>query len=112
MPHSIRCMPLRRPIPVRAVVLIAVILLAVLLRVANFPPRYCARNMDEMGYCAGSLQLIEGITPGNKAAPAGPLYWVGWVYLGGQTAWDFLHPSIAERQLALPVRPFTALDIG
>lgn len=66
--------------------------------------------MDETGYCHGCLQLIEGITPGNKAAPGGPLYWAGWVYLAGESAWDFVYPLPQQRQESLQVKPFSTLD--
>ena len=66
--------------------------------------------MDETGYCTGSALLLEGLTPGNKAAPGGPLMWAGWAYLGGETVWDLVHPSAAERGQSLAVRPFTAVD--
>jgi hypothetical protein len=93
-----------------SLILIGVLAVATALRVIDFPARYSIRDMDETGYCQGSLQLIEGITPGNKAAPGGPLIWAGWVCLAGETAWDLANPLPSERRESLAVRPFSALD--
>jgi hypothetical protein len=103
-------MPVSRQTQIHLLVLFAVLLLGILLRAMNFPSRYAILDMDETGYCQGSLQLLEGITPGNKAAPGGPLYWAGWGYAAGETARDFVHPTDAERRQAIAIRPFTALD--
>jgi hypothetical protein len=89
---------------------VIVIVVALGLRIANFPARFEFRNIDETGYCAGSLQLLEGISPGYKAAPAGPLFWTGWLWTGGQTLWDLLHPTPDERHASFAVRPFLALN--
>lgn len=103
-------MPANRTTLVRISVLIILLAIAIALWVLDFPSRYTVRDMDETGYCQGSLQLLEGITPGNKAAPGGPLYWAGWAYLAGESAWDFAHPVPASHPESIEVRPFTALD--
>jgi hypothetical protein len=91
-------------------VLMLVVALSIVLRVFDFPSRYEIRDMDETGYCDGCLQLLEGIMPGNKAAPAGPLYWAGWAWVGGQTVYDLVHPTPRESHESLAVRPLSALD--
>ena len=48
--------------------------------------------MDEVGYLQGSLALFEGITPGYKAAPAGPQFWLGWMYTGAVAAENLVSP--------------------
>ena len=90
---------------INSCIVFLILSLAILLRIFDFPTRYEVRDMDETGYCAGSLQLLEGITPGNKAAPGGPLYWAGWMWAGGQTVFDLIHPLPVERQVSPAVRP-------
>jgi hypothetical protein len=94
----------------RYLVFWAVMVIAVGLRVMDFPSRFEIRDMDETGYCAGSLELLEGITPGYKAAPAGPLFWAGWLWVGGEAIHDFAAPPKSDGQLSLAVRPFLALN--
>ena len=94
----------------RVLVFFAVLLIGVSLRVIDFPARYEIRDMDETGYCAGSLQLLEGITPGYKAAPAGPLFWAGWLWVGGDALHDLIAAPKPDGQASLAVRPFLSLD--
>lgn len=84
--------------------------LALLLRLAMFPHLDETRNIDETGYLKGSLAMLEGLPAGYKAAPAGPNLWMGWLYAGGVTALDFLHPGPEERRVPIQVRPFVALE--
>jgi hypothetical protein len=101
-------MPISRPTWIQTAVFIVVLAIAASLRVIDFPSRYTIRDIDETGYCHGSLQLIEGITPGNKASPGGPLYWAGWMYVACEAVRDVIVPE--KPASAMELRPFVALD--
>jgi hypothetical protein len=87
-----------------------VVAVTMLLRLVGFPDRYEVRDVDEIGYLYGGLALLEGIPPGYKAAPGGPLYWIGWAYAGAQSAWHVLHPGPEERAAPVQLRPFVAVN--
>jgi len=99
-------------VPARAsrLALLAIVLLAAIFRLAIFPHSDETRDVDEVGYLKGSLALLEGLSPGYKAAPAGPNTWVGWIYAGGQAAMQVVHPDASERRVAMAIRPFVAVD--
>jgi hypothetical protein len=84
--------------------------LALLLRWVHFPHPREMRDYDEPGYLKGSLAILEGLPAGYKAAPAGPNFWVGWVYTAGVTAVHCVHPGPEELRVPLQVRPFVALE--
>ncbi|MEA2708146.1 MAG: hypothetical protein QOF78_747 [Phycisphaerales bacterium] len=86
------------------------LLLALVLRAWDFPQRHEVRDADELAYVAGSLQLLEGLDPPHKHAPAGPQTWVGWFYAGGQTARYLVDPTAEEHAVAPRVRPVVATN--
>jgi hypothetical protein len=90
--------------------LVVVLMAALLLRVACLPARYDCRSCDEPTYIACSLELLEGLTPAMKAAPAGPQTWIGWVYAGTVAVKHAVLPEPEIRAQPLAVRPFLALD--
>src|SRR5208282_4528120 len=94
----------------KVAVVLLVLAVAAVIRIIDFPQRYEFRDEDETGYLSGSLALAEGLTPGFKAAPAGPLFWSGWAYTNAQAAKYFIYPTPRERNLAIQVRPFAAID--
>lgn len=87
-----------------------VVLLATLARLAVFPERYEVRDVDEPGYLAGGLQLLEGWTPGTKAAPGATMYWITWAYAGVQSAHHLVRPGPEERAVPFLLRPFVAVN--
>ena len=91
-------------------VFVLVLIVATALRWFDFPARYEIRDVDETGYLGGGLQLIEGLTPGYKAAPAGPQFWIEWAYVATDALHHLISPTPRVRSLPLAVRPFTALD--
>src|SRR5665213_3388298 len=91
-------------------VLAAVIVVAMVLRIWDWPGRYEVRNVDEAGYLYGSLALVEGITPGYKPSPAGPQIWLGWAIAEIDTVRHFVHPPLSQPKVAVAVRPFLAMD--
>ena len=90
--------------------LVMVLLVATALRLINLPSRYNVRDTDEPLYLYGSLNVLEGITPGMKAAPAGPQTWIGWMYASAATIKNAILPDAQTRQVPLQVRPFFALQ--
>jgi hypothetical protein len=88
--------------------LIVIILIASILRFADFPPRYVQRDFDERAYVEGGLALWEGITPTYDRTPAGPQTWISWLYAAGDTARYLVVPSHEERATPLVLRPFRA----
>ncbi len=91
-------------------VLVVVLSIGGVLRGFAFPSRYQLRNVDETGYLAGGAQLLEGMSPGYKAAPGGPQFWAEWACLASDTAGRLLWPDARERAVPWRVRPFIALD--
>jgi hypothetical protein len=94
----------------KAFVTLAAVLLSAVLLYFNYPERYEYRNIDETGYLNGSLELLEGITPGNGYAPAGPQIWLGCARVGAQAAKNMLRPNASERAQPLQVRPYSAIN--
>ena len=83
---------------------------AIVLRIWDFPALYDERGVDEIQYTQGSLELLEGITPAYKYAPAGTETWLGWGYAGSLAAKYLLHPSAEEKAVPFQVRPFVAVN--
>jgi hypothetical protein len=90
--------------------LLLAMLVALALRVADFPGRYEMRNTDERPYTQGGLALWEGITPTYKYSPAGPMTWVSWAYAGAESARHFILPGPEERVVPFVLRPFQAVN--
>ncbi|HEY1687141.1 MAG TPA: hypothetical protein VGG19_20440 [Tepidisphaeraceae bacterium] len=90
--------------------LLVLLLLAIFLRLWDFPHRYESRHGDEENYMIGSLHLLEGMTPPFKYAPAGPQTWAGWAYAGAVTTKDFVFPPANQRARDIRLRPFLALN--
>jgi len=80
------------------------------LQLWNFPHRYEVRDIDEAGYLQGGLQLLEGLTPGYKVAPAGPLIWMSWIWGASLSARYLLVPSTEEWRVPLILRPYVAIN--
>jgi len=87
-----------------------VILAAIGLRVWDFPSQYELRGVDEVQYTQGSLELLEGITPAFKYAPAGPETWLGWGYAASRAATYLVRPTTEEHAVPIQVRPFVAVN--
>ncbi|HTL28818.1 MAG TPA: hypothetical protein VL282_06355 [Tepidisphaeraceae bacterium] len=90
--------------------LIALLLVALLLRGWNFPREREIRDIDEFGYLVSSLNLAEGVTPAFKAAPGGAQIWLGWSYVITKTSALLVRPTPEERDVPLAVRPYVALN--
>jgi hypothetical protein len=86
------------------------LLAATALRIWDFPGRYEERGVDEIQYTQGSLELLEGITPAYKYAPAGTETWLGWGYAGSLAARYLLLPTAEEKAVPFQVRPFVAVN--
>ncbi len=106
MTRSIR----RRPSGLAVALAAAVMLVAAGLRAWDWPRRYDVRDVDEVGYLSSSLCLVEGLSPGYKPAPAGPLIWLGWAWAQGHVLYDAAHPTAAERAAPVGVRAFLVMD--
>lgn len=90
---------------------IAILLaLALFIRAWDFPHRNELRYLDEIPYCQGSLQLLEGMIPEYKYSPGGPQTWAGWIYAGAVSAWHVIHPGAEERAVSMELRPFVAVN--
>jgi hypothetical protein len=87
-----------------------IVIAALLIRVADFPPRYCMRDMDERPYVQSGLALWEGITPTYEYSPAGPQIWISWTYAAASSAAHFSHPGPEERSAPAVLRPFVAVN--
>ena len=92
----------------RGVGVTLIVLVACLLRAADFPGRYVVRDVDERPYVQGGLALWEGITPTYDRTPAGPQTWISWAYAAGNTAKYLVRPTAEERATPLVLRPFCA----
>ena len=86
------------------------IVIGAALRLAVFPHGLSPTEFDEPGYLADGLQLIEGVTPGHKYAPSGPLTWFGALYAatGAVRSWVEGGPDLAGFPGLL--RPAAALE--
>jgi hypothetical protein len=93
-----------------ALVIVLVLLAGGTLRWLDFPQRYEIRDGDETGYLGGGPQLIEGISPGYKAAPAGPQFWAEWAYEAADVARRLIAPAPQLRAVPWRLRPILALD--
>ncbi|MGA3067008.1 MAG: hypothetical protein ABSF29_09195 [Tepidisphaeraceae bacterium] len=96
--------------PAKVLITLGVVLLSAVLLYFNYPQRYEYRDIDETGYLNGSLEVLEGITPGNGFAPAGPQIWLGWARVGAQAAKNILRPTASERAEPMQVRPYSAIN--
>ena len=94
----------------RNVVFFAMVTAAIIFRIMNWPIKHEFRDVDELGYSWGSLELLEGNLPGIHYAPAGPQTWVGWVYEGLLAMEHLALPDSAEQKAPLTIRPFLAID--
>jgi hypothetical protein len=90
--------------------LVILVLFAAALRLADLPGGHEVRDVDEMPYLQGSLQLLEGMTPMYKYSPAGPQTWLGWVYAGAKAGKYTLVPTAEEQRVPLQIRPFVAVN--
>ena len=90
--------------------LLIVVVAAIGLRAWAFPARYEVRGVDELPYTQGSLELLEGMTPAYKYAPAGPQTWMGWAYAGSLATKYAIRPTAEERAVPMEVRPFVAVN--
>ena len=90
--------------------LLGVLTIAIALRIWAFPARYQVLGYDELPYVQGSLELVEGIVPAYKYAPAGPQTWLGWAYAGGSVIRYLVAPTPEERSAPPQVRPFVAVN--
>jgi hypothetical protein len=82
--------------------------LALAVHVADFPPRYQLRNLDERPYVEGGFALWEGITPTYKYSPAGPQTWISWGFAAVESARDYFQPSPRQQSAPFVLRPFMA----
>jgi hypothetical protein len=90
--------------------LLLIVLVGAALRAVEFPRPHQVIAGDELGYLHGGLELLEGLPPGFKMAPAGPTTWLGWAWAGGMAARHTLIPGPEERAVPLQVRPFIAVN--
>jgi hypothetical protein len=86
------------------------ILLAAALRLAIFPHGHSPVYTDEANYLTDGLNLIEGIVPGNKYAPAGPTTWFTAVYAGIGTVVTWFSNSADLSGFSGLLRPVAALE--
>jgi hypothetical protein len=86
------------------------ILLAAVLRMTIFPHGHSPAYTDEANYLTDGLNLIEGIVPGNKYAPAGPTTWFTALYAGIGTIVTWLSSSIDLFGFSGLLRPVAALE--
>jgi hypothetical protein len=90
--------------------MLMIVLLAIILRIVQWPAFHEVRDGDELGYSWGSLQLLEGNLPGIHYAPAGPQTWIGWGYEGLVTTKHLVFPDENEKAAPLELRPFLAIN--
>lgn len=104
--------PTAKPVNPRLMILALCLLVAtaVGLQLGNFPHQYEVRDVDEAGYLQGGLQLLEGLTPGYKVTPAGPLTWMGWLWGASLSAKYLVAPTAEESGKPLVLRPYIAVN--
>jgi hypothetical protein len=91
-------------------ILVAILIVAALLRIAALPAYDELRDGDEYQYTTGGILVLEGITPGMKAAPAGPMTWLGWAYGAAHAARHVVSRGPEERAVPLQLVPFVAVN--
>lgn len=94
----------------QAGVLLVLLVCALGIRGWHFPDRYEVRDGDEVGYVSDGLLLWEGITPGFKASPSGPITWTGWMWAGTLSVRYLFAPEEGDSHVPRLVRPFVAVD--
>ncbi|MBI3453473.1 MAG: hypothetical protein HY057_11735 [Rhodospirillales bacterium] len=98
--------------PAFGVAVLALILVALVLRILMMAPSYAFPGGDELGYLSDGLLVLEGITPGYKFAPAGLLTWFSFVYGGVAAAGHVLAPSAFVAGLPGSLKLLGAFDSG
>jgi hypothetical protein len=89
---------------------LALVFLAVIVRLLYWPAPHELRDGDELAYAWGSLQLLEGNLPGIHYAPAGPQTWVGCLFEGAISLRNYAFPDSTERTAPAQLRPFIAIN--
>ncbi|HZZ41320.1 MAG TPA: hypothetical protein VFE58_00145 [Tepidisphaeraceae bacterium] len=90
--------------------LLVLLAVGMVLRVGNWPHRYETRDVDEAGYLDSSLCLVEGVTPGYKAAPGGVQIWEGWMYGMAGVVKNIVRPHAEGVGTDMRLRPFVGMN--
>lgn len=93
-----------------ALALLVVLSLAFAVRYINFPHRYEVRDMDETSYLDAGLVMWEGMTPGNRVAPASVEIWTSWLCAGIRSTIATIRPEPAIAAAPWQLRPYLAID--
>src|SRR5882672_7673166 len=80
-------------LPATRILFASIAFVALILRLAALPHPHEIRDSDEIGYTSSGLVLLEGMSPGYKFTPAGPLIWTAWWYATAKSAAALLFPS-------------------
>lgn len=89
---------------------VGVTVLGLVVRLLLFPPPYALPGVDELGYAAEGLLLLEGVTPGYKFAPAAVTTWVGFLFGAFGSVLYLFDPTVIGQSASLLIRPLFALD--
>src|ERR1700683_2042776 len=88
------------------------VVLAALLRCVAFPHLSSpAIDLDEPGYLADGLLMIEGVPLGHGFAPSGPITWFVALYAGMDTIVTWLSHDANTLQFPRLLRPVAALEV-
>jgi hypothetical protein len=80
------------------------------LRIWNLPALHTLRDGDELGYLSDGLLLWEGMTPGFKMAPGGPLTWTTWSIVAFQSAKKLYALHFSEKRTPSILKPYIAVE--
>ncbi len=95
----------------RMLAVLAVMVLALSLRLANLPGSTESRNFDETGYLSSGLVMFEGMSPGYKASPAATEIWFSWLSAAYETARSVPSAKAAlGTDASIKTLPFVAID--
>jgi hypothetical protein len=100
----------RTRLGVRPTLLVGILLFAFILRLAALPRGREMRDPDEAGYVSSGLVWVEGMSPGLKFTPGGPLMWTVWTITAAKTAAALVFPSPRTKSMPFQYRPFAAME--
>ncbi len=94
----------------KAIALVLLLGVTLGVRIWNLPALHTLRDGDEIGYLSGGLLLWEGMTPGFKMAPDGPLTWLTWSYAAFQSTKNLYMLHVNDKTIPMLLKPYFAVE--